>query len=142
MSKQVLHITIISQEKQLVSTEADQVTIPTVEGEITVLPGHIPLFSRLQTGELIYKQDKQDFSFVISKGFVDVGPNNQVTVLVDSAVDAREISIEKAEAAVKAAHETMAQTVDQREMIMAEASLRRALLEIKVAQKTKQASRI
>lgn len=142
MSKPVLYITVISQEKQLATAEAEQVTAPTTEGEITVLPGHIPLFSRLQTGELIYKKGDQETSFVVSKGFIDVGPDNNVTVLVDSAVDAREISIEQAEAAVKAAHETMSQTQDQREMMMAEASLRRALLEIRIAQKTKQAGRI
>jgi F-type H+-transporting ATPase subunit epsilon len=140
--KPLLKITIISQEKQLSTTEAEQVTIPTTEGEITVLPGHIPLFARLQTGELRYVLESEEFSYVISKGFVDVGPDNHVTILVDSAVDAREISLEKANAAVAAAHETMSQTVDQREMMMAEASLRRALLEIRVAQKTKQGNKI
>src|SRR5258708_5910746 len=124
MSKPILTITVISQEKQLDSTQADQLTAPTVEGEVTILPGHIPLFSKLQTGELSYKKGTEEVSFVISKGFLDVGPDNQVTVLVDTAVDAREISIDKAEAAIKAAHETMAQSQDQRELMMAEASLR------------------
>jgi F-type H+-transporting ATPase subunit epsilon len=142
MSKAVLQIIVISQERELVSAEAEQITAPTTEGEVTILPGHIPLFSRLQTGELRYKKDNQESFFVVSKGFIDVGPDNVVTVLVDSAVDAREISVEKAEAAIKAAHETMAQSGDQRELMMAEASLKRALLEIKIAQKTKQASRI
>jgi F-type H+-transporting ATPase subunit epsilon len=140
--KPLLNITIISQEKQLATAEAEQVNVMTAEGEITVLPGHIPLFARLVTGEVIYSKGEQTSSFVVSKGFIDVGPDNKVTVLVDSAVDAREISLEKAEAAVKAAQETMSQTQDQRELLMAEASLRRALLEIKVAQKTRQANRI
>lgn len=139
--KPLLKIKIISQEKQLATAEAEQVSAPTSEGEITVLPGHIPLFARLVTGELIYKKGEQESSFVISRGFIDVGPDNQVNVLVDSAVDAREISVEQAEAAVKAAQETMSQTEDQRELMMAEASLRRALLEIRVAQKTKQGSK-
>jgi len=57
--------------------------------------------------------------------------------MVDSAVEARAISLQKAEQAVQAAHETMSKTVDERELMMAEASLKRALLEIKVAQRTK-----
>jgi F-type H+-transporting ATPase subunit epsilon len=137
MTKPKLTITLISQEKQLGVVEAEEITAPTVEGEITVLPGHIPLLARLQTGELRYRTGKEETSFVISRGFIDVGPDSQVTVLVDTAVDAREISVEKAEEAVKAAHETMAQTTDQRELFMAEASLKRALLEIRVAQRTK-----
>lgn len=135
-----LHLTIISQEQQLLSLDVEQVSAPAASGEITVLPGHIPLFSRLQTGELRYKVGKEELSFVISKGFIDVGTDHQVTVLVDSAVDARQISVEKAQAAITAAHETIAKTQDQREMMMAEASLRRALLEIRVAQKTRHGS--
>lgn len=137
MDKRQLHITIISQEKQLETVVAEQINVKTVVGEITVLPGHIPLFARLETGELRYKQGDQETSFVVSKGFIDVGPDNQVTVLVDTAVAAREISLEMAEAAVLAAQETMANSEDQQELLMAEASLRLALLEIKVAQKTK-----
>jgi F-type H+-transporting ATPase subunit epsilon len=137
MATPKLKLTIISQERQLLSTEVEMITAPTADGEITILPGHIPLLSRLQTGELRFKNGDIENTFVVSKGFIDVAPQNEVVVLADSAVEAREISIEKAEAAVRAAHETMSKTTDQRELMMAEASLKRALLEIKVAQKTK-----
>ncbi len=143
MAHKTLHLTIVTQDKQLLSTEADSVTAVTSEGEITVLPEHVPLFSQLVTGELVYRHDGEEDSLVVSKGFIDVGPDSTVIIIVDSAVHAREISIEKAEAAVKAAQETMAMsTTTQQEMIMAEASLRRALLEIRVAQKTKRATRV
>lgn len=137
MAKLKLQLTIISQEKQLETTEAESLTLPTVEGEITVLPGHIPLLSRLQAGELHYTNGKETHSFVISKGFADVGPDNAITILVDAAVHAREISMEKAHAAVAAAQHTMTQSTNREELMMAEASLKRALLEIKVAEKTK-----
>ena len=137
-----IYLTIITQEKELLSTEVEQVTAPTTEGEITVLPQHIPLFSRLQIGELLYVKDGEEHSLVISKGFIDVQPDSKVIILVDSAVHAREISVEKAQAAVKAAQETMAKSITEQEMLMTEASLKRALLEIKVAQKTKQAMRV
>jgi F-type H+-transporting ATPase subunit epsilon len=141
MDKPLLHITIISQEKQLETVDAEQITAPTSEGEITVLPGHIPLFSRLTTGELTYKHGSSTSTYVVSKGFIDVSPDDSVTVLVDAAVDAREISLEQAEAAVKAAQETMAQSEDRHELMLAEASLKLALLEIKVAQKTRQTAK-
>ncbi len=137
MNKPKLHLTIISQDKQLLSTEVESVTAPTVDGEITVLPGHVPLLAKLQVGQLIYRTNDQDGTFVISRGFIDVRPDDTVQVMVDVAVGEREISIEKAEAAVKAAHETMSTTTDRRELLLAEASLKRALLEIKVAQRTK-----
>ena len=137
--KPKLTLTIITQDKQLEPIEVESLTLPTADGEITVLPGHIPLLSRLVTGEMRYRQKHDEHLFVIARGFADVGPDNHITLLVDAAVDAREISVQKAEEAVKAAQHTMTQTVDQRELMLAEASLKRALLEIKVAQKTKRA---
>jgi F-type H+-transporting ATPase subunit epsilon len=131
-----LLLTVVSQEKQLVSTQADSITVPTTEGELTILPGHIPLFSQLQTGELVYRVGKEENSLVVSKGFMDIGPNNTVVIMADSAVDARNISLQKAQAAMAAAQKTMETTSDRRELLMAEASLKQAMWEIKVAQKT------
>jgi len=68
---------------------------------------------------------------------VDVGVNNEITIIVDTATRARDISLDQAEAAIKAAHETMENSRDQQELLMAEASLRLALLEAKVARSTK-----
>lgn len=131
-----LNLTIVSQERALISTQADSVTVPTSEGEITVLPGHIPLFTQLETGELIYRSGKEENSFVVTKGFMDIGPDNTIVVMADTAVEARNISMQKAEAAMAAAEKTMQTSTDRRELLLAEASLKQAMWEIKVAQKT------
>jgi F-type H+-transporting ATPase subunit epsilon len=128
---------IVSQEKELLSVEVESVSAPTSEGEITILYKHIPLFSKLNTGQLIYRVGKEENIVVVSEGFLNISPTSEVTVMVDSGVLARDISLEKAEKAIKDAHETMEKTQDQRELIMAEASLRQAMIEIRVAQKTK-----
>ncbi len=135
MSKLSLHI--VSQEKKLVEVQADQVTAPSSQGEITVLPHHIPLFTELVLGELRYLAKGVEHTVVITKGFLTIDPNNVITVMVDSATLDRDISEQKAQAAIEAAKHTMSASTDRRELIMAEASLRQALLEIKVAQKTK-----
>lgn len=139
MTKKQLQLSVVSQEKELLSTLVDQVSLPTSTGEITVLPGHIPLLSQLQTGELKYQIDQNQISIVVSNGIVDVSFDNQVTVIVDTATHERDISMQKAETAIKQAQETMQTTTDQRELLLAEASLRQAMWEIKVAQKTKKA---
>lgn len=131
-----LTLTIVSQERQLVSTQADSLTVPTAEGEVTILPGHIPLFSQLQTGELVYRLGKDEVSFVVSQGFMDVGPHDNVVIMADNAVEARNISLQKAQEAMTAAHKTMETSTDRRELLLAEASLKQAMWEIKVAQKT------
>jgi len=139
MSKPIT-LTVVSQERQLLTAEVTSVTAPGSQGELTILPEHIPVFTQLQAGVLTFRQGKEETQIVISKGFLDVAPNNEITVMVDTAVHARDISLEKAERAVQAAQETMTTTQDRQELLMAEASLRQALLEIKVARSTKRAS--
>ncbi len=130
-------LTVVTQEEQLLKTKVDQITAPTVEGEITILPNHVALFSKLKTGELRYIEETEEHSLVISNGFITVSPESEVTVIVDSATLDRNISLSKAEQAVRDAKEAMTKTVDQRELLMAEASLKRAMLEIRIAQKSK-----
>jgi F-type H+-transporting ATPase subunit epsilon len=137
MDQSQLHITIVSQENKLLETKVDSITAETTEGEVTILPHHISLFTQLQPGELIYRNGNDDHSFVVSKGFMDVNQDNTVTVMVDSAVAARNISVEKAQEAVRQARETMEHSQDRHELLLAEASLKQAMLEIKIAQKTK-----
>lgn len=132
-----LNLKVVSQERALLNETVDSVTAVTTEGEITILPGHIPLFTKLDTGELIYREGKEEHSIVISKGFLTLSGNDELTIMADTAVHEREISMHKAEEAMKLAHETLKASQNQRERIMAEASLRRALLEIKIAQRTK-----
>jgi F-type H+-transporting ATPase subunit epsilon len=132
-----LQLKIVSQERALLDTSVDQLTVPTVEGEITVLPGHIPLVSRLKPGELRYDNEKKTSIVVVSRGFITVAPGNEVTVLVDSAVEEREISLAAAEKAVKRAEEIIKLSSDQRERLKAEAELRWALLQLNIAERSK-----
>ena len=132
-----LKLKVVSQERELLNTDqVSQITAPTTEGEITILPDHIPLFTRITTGELRYLYQGKENMLITSNGFLTIAPDNSVTVMVDSGVLEREISLEKAQQAVKAAQETMKTSENRRELLLAEASLRRALLEIKVAQRT------
>ncbi len=132
---QKLKLIVVSQEKKLLETEVESVSAVTTEGEITILARHIPLFTKLITGELRYIANDTESSLVVSDGFLTMNPNNEVTVMVDSATLVRDISIKQAEEAIAAAKETMKLSEDRRELILAEASLKRAMLEIRVAQK-------
>lgn len=131
-----LQLTVVSQERQLLDEQVDSVTVPSGEGEITILPQHIPLVTTLQPGELQYRMGNEAHSIVVSQGFLTVGNHNEVIVMVDSAVHAREISLKAAQKAVEAAESAIQFTQDRRELLMAEAALKRALLEVKVAERT------
>jgi F-type H+-transporting ATPase subunit epsilon len=131
-----LHLTIVTQEKELLSEEVDSITTMTTSGEVTILPGHIPLMSKLTDTEFIYRIKGQTKGLAITGGFLNVEPNNKVIVLADSAVRSEEINEAKAEEARKKAHEAMqGEKVSKTDMLIAEASLRKAMLELKVAAK-------
>ncbi len=97
MSKKI-KIEITTPEREVFSDEADQITIPTQAGEITVLPEHIALVSVLNPGEIKIIKDKQEILMAVSGGFIEVLPN-KVTILADSAEHAEEIDEKRAEEA-------------------------------------------
>lgn len=136
MAKKFL-LKIVSQERELISTQVNQVTAPAVEGTVTILPKHALLITRLDYGELSYEQNGRSRSLVISQGFLHVKPSNEVVVVVDAAKRIREISLKKARQAMEDAEQTLEESEDKRELILAEASLKQAMWEIRLAQKTK-----
>lgn len=139
-----LKLVILTQEKLLLEKDIVSLTVDTEQGQITVLPDHIPLFSKLSTGELIYRwmdgaSVKEDI-FAVSGGFLDVNPQGTITVLADYAVRADAISVAQAEEAKRRAEEAMKDKQSVREFQLAEASLRQALNDLRVANRRQKAS--
>lgn len=126
-----LTLTIVTQEKELLKQDIEQITAPTTSGEITVLPNHIPLFTQLQEGILRFKTDGKDTYVVITGGFMDVGPNNAITVLANSASFERDATLARAQEAREKAKAAMQEKIDTQAFVIAEAPLQRVLMEMK-----------
>lgn len=130
-----IHLTIITQEKEVLSIPVDSITAMTTSGEVTILPNHIPLMTKLTDTEFIYRVGGKEHSLAVSGGFMNVEPGSKVTVLTDAAIRSEEINISKSELARKKAYEDMQdQKKSKTELFIAEGELRRAMLELKVAQ--------
>jgi len=98
---------IITPERVIFEDQVDQVSLPTPDGEITVLPDHIPLVSVLQPGELRCKKGNTEYSLAVSGGFCEVRPDNSLVVLADTAERAEEIDLARAEEAKARAEKLM-----------------------------------
>lgn len=132
MSK--LTLDIVSQEKRLLTVETVRVTVDTVMGEITLLPGHIPLLARLKEGLLRYEdQHGREDIVAIFGGFLEVDDSGKVSVLADAAVRAGDIDLAKVERAKKEAELTLADKTREQEFALADAALKRTWLELKAA---------
>lgn len=102
MSVNLLKLRIITPEKVIYeSDEVSSVTIPTNDGEITVLPHHIPLVSTIKTGQMKVVKNDDVFAFAISKGILEVQKDSTVVVLAEKSEMAHLIDIERAEEAHK-----------------------------------------
>lgn len=132
-----LRLTIVSQEEELLNQEVDSVTLPTINGLITILKDHQPLISKLSVGELVYQVNSQKHEMFLAQGFVNKKPNNQVLVVVDAAFSARELSNEKIKAAIAKTKEAYKVTKDKRELLMIETSLKKLFWELQIANKKK-----
>ncbi len=132
MSK--MKLDIVTAERVVYSDEVDVVIAPGIEGQLGILPHHAPLMTTLQPGELRVKKGGEEFSLVISGGFLEVRPDRTI-ILADAAERAEEIDIARAEEAKRRAEEQLrerhAPGVDATQ---AEASLRRALVRLRVAE--------
>jgi F-type H+-transporting ATPase subunit epsilon len=129
-----IKLSIVTQEKIVLEEMVDEVIAPATEGEVAILPQHIPLFTKLNPGEIKIKKEGKFSHFVTAGGFMDVN-NNLVTILADSAVRADEIDMAKAQEAKKRAEQLLTQKLSKIDFTKAEASLRKALIELKIAQR-------
>ncbi|MER3399204.1 MAG: ATP synthase F1 subunit epsilon, partial [Chloroflexota bacterium] len=88
---------IITGERVVYAADVESVTLPGVEGELTVLPRHAPLLTMLKPGELVVRRGGEEVTMAVSGGFLEVMPD-KVVVLADTAERAEEIDIARAEA--------------------------------------------
>ena len=130
-----MKLNIITPEKVVFSEDVDQVTIPTMDGEITLLPNHIPLVGLLKAGELIIKKGNEVIPLAVSGGMLQIRADG-VTILADTAERVEEIVEERAEEARKAAEKLMEEKrFDAEEYATIAAKMERELARLHVARK-------
>jgi F-type H+-transporting ATPase subunit epsilon len=101
-----LTLEIVTPEAKVYSDTIDSVVIPTVEGEIGVLPGHIPLITEIAHGELRVTKGATSSLLAVSGGFVQID-GDKVRVLAEHAITEEKIDENVVEAALKRAEEEL-----------------------------------
>ena len=131
-----LVLKLITPTAIVLSEEVDEITLPTVNGEISILPGHVDLLTKIVAGEMVIKKGSKTQGFAVFGGSLEVS-KNQVNILADYAVRAEDIEVGKAKEASERAQKAMKEKVNEKDFRIANAELRKALLELKVATKHK-----
>ena len=85
-----LTLEIVTPESRVYSDVIETVVIPTVQGEIGILPGHIPLLTQVEAGELRVSKNGRTEYLAIGSGFAQID-GDKVSVLAESAIDEAKI---------------------------------------------------
>lgn len=133
-----LKVKIVTPEKSVAEMEVLSITLPIEDGEVTILPEHIPYIGALRAGEILVRRagkDEQE-SLAVSGGFVEFD-HDVLTLLADRAERAEDIDLKRAEEAKKRAEALMSKAVDmsEEEYATVAAALEKELTRIKVARK-------
>jgi F-type H+-transporting ATPase subunit epsilon len=128
-----LKLEIVTPEKVAYSDDVDGVLLPAVEGEMGVLPMHIPLMTMIHPGEIAVTKGSQKHFLAVGEGFVTINQTS-VRVLTDMAIEWEQIDEAAAEAAVKRAEEAMARKheLGGEESAAVQAALAKSLAQLKV----------
>ena len=130
-----IKIDIVTAERSVFSEEVDIVIVPGIDGELGILPRHTPLMTALKPGEIIARKGTDEYSLVVSGGFLEVRPE-RVIILADSVERAEEIDISRAEEAKRRAEQRMTEKYEPGfDAARVEATLQRALARMKVAER-------
>ena len=125
---------VVTPERTVLSARASECIVPGTEGSFGVLPDHTPLLTRLGIGELSYRDASGWHYLSAADGFVEVLPD-RVTIIAMLCEKAGEIDIARAREAKRRAEEAMKEVmrVSDRDMMMIEVSLKKALTRLQVA---------
>jgi F-type H+-transporting ATPase subunit epsilon len=109
----------------------DMVVLPGVEGELGILPMHVPLMTRLLPGEVRILRDGKQTELVVGTGFVEVSQTH-VSILTDMAMADTEIDEAAAEEAVKRAEaRAREKDLNAEEVAEIQSSIARSLAQLK-----------
>lgn len=102
-----IQVDVVSAEESIFSGAAKFVALPGESGELGILPGHIPLITRIKPGAVrIEKEDGSEEFVFVAGGILEVQPHH-ITVLSDTAIRGHDLDEAKATEARKAAEEAI-----------------------------------
>jgi len=131
-----LKLEIVTPEAKIFSDDVDMVTLTDTEGEMGILPQHMPLMTQLVAGEIIAQKGKDTFFLAVGDGFVQV-TGDRVAILTDMAIQADNIDEVKAEEARRLAEGRLSQKISEEESAHIQAALAHATTQLKVKQRRK-----
>ena len=126
-----LKLEIVTPEAKIYSDDVDMVTLTGVEGEMGIMPNHVPLMTQLCAGEIVAQKGQDTVFLAVGDGFVQI-TGDRVAILTDMAIRAENIDEAKAEEARLRAEARLAEKITDEEAAHIQAALAHATTQLKV----------
>lgn len=131
MSK--MTVEVVTPERVVYSGQAEMVIARGLQGEIGVMPNHVPLVTPLKTAPVRIKTEgDKEVKMAVSGGFMEVR-GDKVTILAETAELPGDIDVERAKAAKERAEKRLAEKYAELDVKRAERALQRAMARLDVA---------
>src|SRR5580658_6899048 len=131
-----IKLEIVTPEAKTFSDDVDMVTFTGGDGQMGVLPQHMPLMTQLVAGEIIANKGGETIFLAVGDGFVQV-TGERVSILTDMAIRAENIDEAAAEQARQRAEERLKQKLSNEDSAMVHAALAHALTQLQVKRRRK-----
>ena len=129
--KQEFQLRIITPDRVFYEGAVEMVEFNTTEGEVGILPGHIPLTVIVKPGVLCIHEEEGEKEAALHSGFAEILPE-RVTILAEIVEWPEEIDENRAESALRRAEERIRSKTPETDLARAEFALRRAMARIEV----------
>ncbi len=130
-----LSVHIVTAEREVFTEDGvDEVVVPGIEGELTVLPEHAPLLTMIKPGVMRIVKSGEEIDMAITGGFIEVR-QDRVTILADAAERAEEIDTVRAEEARRQAERALEERGADVDLAAAAATLQRSLMRLKAVER-------
>ncbi|MCS1352279.1 F0F1 ATP synthase subunit epsilon [Mechercharimyces sp. CAU 1602] len=127
-----MQLDIVTPERKVYSEQVEMVSTRAAEGDIGILPNHIPLVSPLDITIVRIKKSGQELQIAISGGFLEVRPD-KVTILAETAELPSEIDVDRAERAKVRAEQRLVNKQDDVDFRRAEMAMQRAINRLNIS---------
>ena len=126
-----IKLEIVTPEAKIFSENVDMVTLTGIEGEMGILPDHMPLMTQLVAGEIIVRKNDKTIFLAVGDGFVQV-TGDRVAILTDMAINADNIDEAQVEEALHRAEARLAEKISDEEAARVQAALVHATAQLRV----------
>lgn len=124
-----MRLEIVTPEAKTFSDDVDMVVIPGIDGELGILPQHVPLMTQLKPGELRVNQGGKEHYLAVGEGFVEI-TGERVSVLTDMAVEESDIDEAAVQAAIERAEAAMKEKISDEEIAAVQVAIQKSLAQL------------